>query len=164
MDTTGTTTRPDIAPDLILLRWLHETEAGRDAGDLGDEVPDIYPDWCVYEGYEPDKPEIPDNIMFIINQQSFDDGRLMNGTVIQKPGMSLRFRAYSKDEAYAKCVQVADLLEETHQMEITWQETTYLFHANNISAPLYLGSEKNRYYYALNFFACVGLKAELPLP
>lgn len=86
-------------------------------------------------------PDKPTNIVAVSrNGLNSGDGRLMDGTPINHPGLQVRVRSQNMDDAYAKIKAIWDYVSTVHRVTVTVLTETYRIDNLSVSGePYYIG-------------------------
>lgn len=113
--------------------------------------------WPGYVGFLPDKEDVPDDAASLHDTEGTKDGRLMRGTNILHPGITVLVRARDYDEGWTKAQAIASALEEaTGDTEVVGATTYTLRNVSQQGPVIALGLEegtRRRFLFSINFLA-----------
>jgi len=130
------------SPAEILREWLT-------ANNLGSEVGSNQL-WPVYSFK---KPSAPDQVIVVYNTTANPDGRYMDGTVVEHPGVQIYLRATNDRPAWVKGIDIQQALAGIKGDMVTIGPVTYLIRSfTRTSSLTFIGEEEQnkRRQYTIN--------------
>ncbi len=138
-----------ISPARILAQYIRD-ELATMTNPTDNDV------WPLYVGSLSDSKNVKTEAGALYDPAGVIDGKLMNGEVIQHPGIQLRIRSQSYQTGWSKAESVALDLDEVYRDTVVVNGNTYLIqNISRTSQVIALGQEmktsKRRYIFTVNF-------------